>query len=134
MSNAFPNHKTVERLRRQYPVGCRIKLLSMDDAQAPPAGTEGTVRGVDDAGQIMVSWENGGSLSLIPGVDAFEKVPLMNDKVREQILAVRATGRTNMFDAPMVQVIANEMGFYELVLFIEDHKDAYAQFILTGEQ
>lgn len=57
----------------------------------------------------------------------------MTDKVRDQILAVRATGRTNMFDLNMVQNIANEMNFYELVIFIEEHKDAYVRFILTGE-
>ena len=57
----------------------------------------------------------------------------MTEKVRNQILAGRATGRTNMFDLNMVQVIANEMNFYELVVFIEEHKDAYVQFILTGE-
>ena len=57
----------------------------------------------------------------------------MTDKVRYQILAVRATGRTNMFDLNMVQNIANEMNFYELVIFIEEDKDAYVRFILTGE-
>lgn len=57
----------------------------------------------------------------------------MTEKVRDQILTVRATGRTNMFDLNMVQVIANEMNFYELVVFIEEHKDAYVRFILTGE-
>jgi hypothetical protein len=57
----------------------------------------------------------------------------MTEKIRDQILAVRATGRTNMFDLNMVQVIANEMNFYELVVFIEEHKDVYVRFILTGE-
>ncbi|MEE0421256.1 MAG: DUF5049 domain-containing protein [Lachnospiraceae bacterium] len=57
----------------------------------------------------------------------------MTEKVRDQILAVRATGRTNMFDLNMVQVIANEMNFYELVVFIEEHKNVYVRFILTGE-
>lgn len=57
----------------------------------------------------------------------------MTEKIRDQILAVRSTGRTNMFDLNMVQVIANEMNFYELVVFIEEHKDAYVRFILTGE-
>lgn len=134
MSNGFADRKTVERLRKQYPAGCRVKLLSMDDAQAPPIGTEGTVKGVDDAGHIMVSWDGGGSLNLIYGVDGFEKVKVMSDKVKDQILAVRATGRTNMFDTNMVQVIADEMHFYDLVVFIEEHKDRYSQFILTGEQ
>ena len=40
-------------------------------------------------------------------------------KIKEQILAVRDTGLTNMFDTSAVQVIANEMGFYELVIFLE---------------
>lgn len=57
----------------------------------------------------------------------------MTEKVRDQILAVRATGRTNMFDLNMGQVIANEMNFYELVVFIEEHKNVYVRFILTGE-
>ncbi|MEE0754645.1 MAG: DUF5049 domain-containing protein [[Eubacterium] siraeum] len=38
-----------------------------------------------------------------------------------------------MFDLNMVQNIANEMNFYELVIFIEEDKDAYVRFILTGE-
>ena len=134
MSNGFPDRKTVERLREQYPDGTRVRLLSMDDPQAPPIGTEGTVNGVDDAGNIMVSWDSGGGLNLVYGVDSFQIVPTMTDKVREQILAVRATGRTNMFDTNAVQVIADEMRFYDLVVFIEEHRDKYAHFILTGEQ
>ena len=134
MSNGFPDRKTVERLREQYPAGTRVRLISMDDPQAPPIGTEGTVIGVDDAGNIMMSWDSGGGLNLVYGVDSFQIVPTMTDKVREQILAVRATGRTNMFDTNAVQVIADEMRFYDLVVFIEEHKDKYAHFILTGEQ
>lgn len=57
----------------------------------------------------------------------------MTDKIRKQILAIRATGRTNMFNVPMVQNIANEMHFYELVIFIEEHRSEYVRFILTGE-
>lgn len=57
----------------------------------------------------------------------------MNEKVKEQILAVRAMGRTNMFDTNMVQVIANEMRFYELVIFIEEQREDYVNFILKGE-
>ena len=58
----------------------------------------------------------------------------MNTKIKEQILAIRATGRTNMFDVPMVQYIANEMHFYELVVYLEEHRKEYVQFILTGER
>lgn len=57
----------------------------------------------------------------------------MDSKVKEQILAVRETGLTNMFDTLAVQHIAHEKSFFELVVFIEEHKDEYARFILTGE-
>ena len=57
----------------------------------------------------------------------------MNEKVKEQILAIRDTGETNMFDTARVQRMAYDRGFYELVLFLEEHKKEYAHFILTGE-
>lgn len=57
----------------------------------------------------------------------------MTEKIREQILAVRKTGHSNMFDVPMVQNIANAMRFYELVVFLEEHRGEYVHFILTGE-
>ena len=57
----------------------------------------------------------------------------MTEKIREQILAIRRTGRTNMFDVPMVQNIAHEMRLYELVIFLEEHRSEYVHFILTGE-
>ena len=57
----------------------------------------------------------------------------MTEKIREQILAVRKTGRSNMFDVPMVQNIVNAMRFYELVVFLEEHRGEYVHFILTGE-
>jgi hypothetical protein len=58
----------------------------------------------------------------------------MTDKVRKQILDIRETGLTNMFDVMAVQRIANDMGFYELVLFLEDNRKEYTHFILTGEE
>ena len=57
----------------------------------------------------------------------------MDEKVKEQILAIRETGLTNMFDLPVVQRLAYERDFYELVCWIEDHKKEYTHFILTGE-
>lgn len=57
----------------------------------------------------------------------------MTDKIRDQILIIRKTGRTNMFDAIMVQRIAHEMHFYELVVYLEEHRSEYVNFILTGE-
>ena len=58
----------------------------------------------------------------------------MTEKIREQILAVRDTGLTNMFDTRAVQRIAFDMDFFELVTFLEEHKDKYVRFILTGEE
>lgn len=58
----------------------------------------------------------------------------MNETVKEQILAVRETGLTNMFDLNAVQRIAYDMDFFELVTFIEENKAAYVRFILTGEE
>ena len=57
----------------------------------------------------------------------------MTGKIKEQILAVRDTGLTNMFDVPMVQRIAYDRDFFDLVLYLEDNKKEYTHFILTGE-
>ena len=70
----FPRHEEVHRIRKQYPAGTRVELVRMDDPQAPPIGTKGTVRGVDDIGSIMVAWDNGCGLSVAFGVDACRKV------------------------------------------------------------
>jgi hypothetical protein len=57
----------------------------------------------------------------------------MNQKIREQILTVRDTGETNMFDVDAVQRIAMREGFYELVCWLEEHRREYSRFILTGK-
>ena len=62
-----------EYARRSYPPGTRIRLLEMpNDPNPVPVGTTGPVLAVDDAGQLLMRWDNGRSLSLIPGVDNFE--------------------------------------------------------------
>ena len=63
----LPSKETVERVRLRYPTGCRVELVQMDDPQAPPAGTFGTVLGVDDTGSIMVRWDNGNGLNVVYG-------------------------------------------------------------------
>jgi hypothetical protein len=60
----------LKMLKERYPVGARVELLKMDDPQAPPIGTRGTVRGVDDTGSIMVRWDTGSGLSVVYGEDA----------------------------------------------------------------
>ena len=63
-SMRFPSREEVEKVRNER----------MDDMQAPPIGTEGTVRGVDDTGSIMVKWDNGSSLHVVYGEDRCRKI------------------------------------------------------------
>ena len=67
-----PEH--LQQLREQYPFGARVELVCMDDVQAPPIGTLGTVIGVDDIGSIMVHWDNGSGLSVAWGVDFCRRI------------------------------------------------------------
>ena len=57
----------------------------------------------------------------------------MTETIKEQILAIRDSGLTNMFDLPVVQRLAYERSFFDLVIYIEEHPKEYAHFILTGE-
>ena len=69
----FLKKEIVDSVRREYPAGTRIELLEMDDVQAPPIGTHGTVKGVDDTGSLLVRWDNGSGLNVIYGVDRVKK-------------------------------------------------------------
>jgi len=131
----------IEALRFRYPVGTRIELLQMDDPAAPPVGTKCTVTGIDDIGDIWVDWDNGSSLNVVPEQDQIAVCDSsadtiqneVTDTIRKQILAIRESGRTNMFDVNTVQRLAYEQDFYELVLWLEGHRKEYARFILTGQ-
>ena len=57
----------------------------------------------------------------------------MDETILNQILAIRETGLTNMFDVPTVQRLAFDREFYELVTWLEDHKVEYVRFIMYGE-
>ena len=70
----FPNKEMVDRIRREYPVGTRVVLVRMDDVQAPPVGTKGTVLGVDDTGSLLMRWDTGSSLNVIYGEDIVDKI------------------------------------------------------------
>ena len=70
----FPSREIVKRVRREYPAGTRVELVRMDDAQAPPIGTKGTVTGVDDTASVMVAWDNGSRLHVIYSEDACRKL------------------------------------------------------------
>ena len=64
----------LRQLRAEYPTGTRIELVSMDDPQAPPVGTKGTVRLVDAIGSLVVDWDNGSGLNVIYGEDVVKKL------------------------------------------------------------
>ena len=70
----LPSKETLTLLRMRYPAGTRVELIRMDDPQAPPVGTKGTVLGVDDVGSILVAWDNGSGLNVVVGEDVCRKV------------------------------------------------------------
>ena len=70
----FPNKEIVEKVRREYTAGTRVELVRMDDCQAPPLGTLGTVTGVDDTASLMVDWDNGSGLNVVYGEDLAVKI------------------------------------------------------------
>lgn len=72
--NSFISDERLARLHKQFPAGTQVELVKMDDPQAPPVGTKGTVRGVDDIGSIMVAWDNGCGLSVAYGEDFCRKL------------------------------------------------------------
>lgn len=127
----FPDRDTVERIRKEYPEGTRVILEAMDDPLAPPIGTMGTVRGVDD-GSILVEWDTGSRLKVVCG-DRLKKM-IMTDKVFQQLQDIRSSGATNMLATNMVQRLAFDKGFYELVCYIEENKREYVHFIMFGRE
>ncbi len=73
--NGFPSRETVERLRKRYPKGTRVELISMNDPYTKlRPGDRGTVTVVDDIGTIFVLWDRGSSLGVAYGEDHIRKV------------------------------------------------------------
>ena len=68
------NRKRIEVLKKQYPSGCKLELVSMDDEFAPPKGTKGEVLHVDDTGTIHITWQTGSTLGVVPGVDMVRRL------------------------------------------------------------
>lgn len=68
------SREALQALRERFPKGTRVELVQIDDPQAPPIGTKGTVIGVDDIGSIMVAWDNGSGLNVVYGEDVCRKV------------------------------------------------------------
>ena len=64
----------LQQLREAYPRGTRVELVRMDDEQAPPPGTQGTVLGVDDTGSLLMAWDNGSGLNVLWRLDTVRKL------------------------------------------------------------
>ena len=125
--------KEVEALRMKYPKGTRVELVSMEDPYSRlPEGTRGTVDAVDDIGTIHVRWDNGSGLGIVPGVDTVRKVTGISGSLKEQILQVRDTGLVNMFDVKGVREVAEALDLDELVEYLDNGAEGYAQFMLYG--
>jgi len=133
----IPSKAQFDAARAMYPQGARVELPNgMEDEYSPiPAGTQGTVVGVDDMLNLMVEWDNGSTLNAIIGHDCIKKVSPITDAVFEQIMEVRKHPQCpNMFDIHAVQRLAFDLGYYELVNLIEGDRKAYSAFILSGER
>lgn len=71
----------LKKLKEKYSEGTRVRLIQMQDEQAPPIGTLGTVYGIDDIGSILVNWDNGSTLNVIYRVDKVEIIPEKADTI-----------------------------------------------------
>lgn len=78
------DHDLVERIKKMYPEGTRLVLISMDDPRPIEPGTRGTVDFVDDIGTIHCKFDNGRCLGLIVGEDSFRKLTV--DELREELI------------------------------------------------
>lgn len=131
--------------------GDRIRLLSMPDDPDPiPVGSTGTIESVTTGplGQARVTWDNGRSLNLIPGVDRFEVIERSTEPsaptgptpvtvplaVYEGILAARDSGMFNMMDLPAIAGLTRQLGFDEAADWLNDRRNrrAYAEGIFKG--
>ena len=128
-------NRQAERYKEMYPPGTRLELISMDDPYAPvPPGTRGTVQYVDDASQIGMKWDDGRTLSLIPGEDSFRKLTTeelaeeqnenMNNEDTAPVIASRTLRRNGMTDqaTEMCDRIAQTAGsYYEALNIIGEY-------------
>ena len=70
----MPSTGIIQLLEKTYPPGTRVKLVKMNDPQAPPIGTKGTVLAVDGIGSLIVNWDNGSGLNVLYREDIVRKI------------------------------------------------------------
>lgn len=113
----FPDRATIDRLREQFPKGCRIVLDAMDDPfHHIPPGTQGVCHGVDDAGGVMTAWDDGnGSLSVAYGADRAHRVASEEEiKVSLNWLGKRQRDATGPFHCPRCGAVLESLARHAL--------------------
>ena len=133
--------EVLQHIKDTYKPGTRVRLGWMNDPYTKlKPGEMGTVIVVDDIGTIHVNWDCGSTLGLVFGEDCCSVVKpsdppteTFEERIIRQILAIRETGETNMFDIHKVQQMAEASSYDELLAFTRDCKTQYAHFIMTGE-
>lgn len=76
MRNNIPSPEMVEYLRKQFPRGTRVELVSMNDPynKKLKPGDQGTVTYVDDVATIFVDWDCGSGLGVAYGEDCVKRL------------------------------------------------------------
>jgi len=95
--------KEAKIYKERYPKGTRIELLSMNDSQAVPPGTRGTVDHVDDLGLIHMKWDNGRTLAICPHEDSFRKLTEQEIEEENNAICVEETTDDMVEESEMKQ-------------------------------
>ena len=126
---------TREELLSKYPPGTIVELtapLYDPYEKSLTTGSKALITGADDFGNLLCRWNNGSTLNIVPG-DEFKVVGRFTDEMKAQLLEIRDSGVTNMFDINTVQRIAFEKGWFELTDFLETCRNIYAWWVLKGD-
>lgn len=110
------NEKEVIRLREQYPMGTKLELDYMNE-NGMDSGLQGTVRMIDDAGQIHMNWDNGRSLALVPGEDLFHVVREKEEQIKILVIEPMKEPYEKMIDndfRAMQEIVAGPIEFVAL--------------------
>lgn len=63
MNNKLPSREAVRRVGEEYPAGCRVALVSMEDSYSRlKPDDQGTVTHIDDIATVFVAWDCGSHL------------------------------------------------------------------------
>ncbi len=126
---------TRNELLAKFPPGTIVELtapLSDPYVKTLTTGARAEIKGADDYGNLLCRWHDGSTLNIVPG-DEFKVVGKFADEMKVQLLEIRDSGVTNMFDINTVQRIAFEKGWFQITDFLETCRDIYAWWVLKGE-